>query len=280
MARNTKGAKNNRKGGAVAEAEPLSDGPLAEPEESPYRHYVEGERLTSDGAFFELFLARVFQEGRPVPDFKEIWPRAAQALAGLNAYRLSQYATADLESVIDTVGGEFTSRMTKRASDIVTWADAFWNIRQVYGSFRQYVRSFDVDGPDALVEDLLQRLPNLSPTLILSVLRTAGEKIPNLAQYERPSTGGGRQGKPKGPRSGGQSRGGRRRGRGSGKKGKGGNEKAPSGKTENQPTAGGDQNRDKGGSKKRKGRRSFFRRKRGARGNTATNKSAAGGAKS
>jgi hypothetical protein len=280
MVRNAKGAKSNRKGGAVAEAEPLSDGPLAEPEESPYRHYVEGERLTSDGAFFELFLIKVLQEGNPVADFEEIWPRATQALAGLNAYRLSQYSAAELESIIDSVGGDFTPRMTKRAADIVAWADAFWHIRQIYGSFRQYVRSFDMDGPDALVEDILQRLPNLSPAIILAVLRTSGEKIPNLAQYERPSSGGGRQSKSR--RSGGQSRGGRRRGRGSGRKGKGGNEKSSPAKTNSQSQAksGGDQNKDKGSAKKRKGRRTFFRRKRAARGNSAKKSTGTNGSKS
>jgi hypothetical protein len=158
--------------------------------------------------------------------------------------------------------------LNKRAADLIVWADAFWRIRQIYGSFRQYIRSFDVDGHDALVGDLSQRLVGLTPKLLLAFLRAAGEKIPNMPQFERPAAGP-RPGRSRShasgqPRGGGQSGGKRRRGRGGGSQGKpgGGQASGTPRKGQQKPS---DADKEKAASKNRKGRRAFFRRKRAPR---------------
>jgi hypothetical protein len=160
-------------------------GALKTKEDSPFRYLVKGERPRADGAFFELLLSRVVLESGGVSDFDDVWPRGVQALAGLNVHRLSQLSPRELASAISTVGGEFSSRLEKRAEDLQVWADAFWRIRQIYGSFRQYVRSFDSDGHDALIEDLKQRLVGLSPDFLERFLRESGEKPPSAMQVER-----------------------------------------------------------------------------------------------
>jgi len=138
-----------------------------------------------DGAFFELLLSRVLLESGGLSNFDTEWPRGVQALSGLNLTRLAHLSPAELADAISSVGGEFSSRLEKRADDLQVWADAFWRIRQIYGSFRQYVRSFDTDGHDALIEDLKQRLVGLSPDFLDRFLRESGERPLSVPQPER-----------------------------------------------------------------------------------------------
>ena len=163
-------------------------GTLKTKEDSPFRYLVKGERPRADGAFFELLLSRVLLESGALDDFETVWPRGVQALAGLNLTRMSQLSAAELAEAISSVGGEFSSRLVKRAEDLQAWADAFWRIRQIYGSFRQYVRSFDTDGRDALLEDLKQRLVGLSPDFLDKFLRDTGDRPQTAAQPERSKT--------------------------------------------------------------------------------------------
>ncbi len=160
-------------------------GTLKTKEDSPFRYLVKGERPRVDGAFFELLLSRVLMESGGVSDFDNEWPRGVQALSGLNLTRLAQLSADELAEAISSVGGEFSSRLQKRANELQVWADEFWRIRQIYGSFRQYVRSFDTDGHDALLEDLKQRLVGLSPDFIERFLRESGEKPPSAAPPDR-----------------------------------------------------------------------------------------------
>ena len=267
-----KDTKNGRKHAVIAEAEDEGNGVTAVAEESPFKYYVKGERARSDGAFFELLILKVLQEQGSLPDFNEIWPRGAQALAGLNTLRLSQYSAGELENIIGTVGGEFAARLRKRTDDLIIWADAFWRIRQIYGSFRQYVRSFDTDGHEALIGDLSQRLAGLSANLIVSFLREAGEKTPILPQIDPPPPAVGRTGKPlppaaKQPKGNNQGGGGRRRSSRGGNKPKGGDRPPEKQQQPQQKPASASQ--EKSGSRGRKGRRGFFRRKRSGRGTPA-----------
>ena len=269
MAKNT---KNGRKRSGNAKADSNGNGSTEVEEKSPFKYFVNGERARVDGAFFELLISKVLQERGKLADFDEVWPRGAQALAGLNTLRLSQHSPGDLENIIGTVGGEFAARLHKRTGDLIHWADAFWRIRQIYGSFRQYVRSFDADGHEVLVDDLSERLTGLSANLIVSFLRDAGEKVPSPPKIDRPLASGGRSGKahaqgPKKGRGNNQGSGGRRRQPRGGSKTKNGGGKSPDAqqKTQQQPA---EANQEKSGSKSRRGRRGFFRRKRAARGKT------------
>jgi hypothetical protein len=151
---------------------------IAEPEESPFRHYIPGEKPKADQAYFELLLLRVYRAGGDIADFDQVWPRAIQALAGVNLLRLSTYGPSDVREAITSVGGEFSTRMGGHAEAIIRWAESFWRIRQVYGTFRRYVRSFESDGFEALLDDLRGRLPGLSPEFLTAYLREAGEKVP------------------------------------------------------------------------------------------------------
>lgn len=164
-------------------------GTLKTKEDSPFRYLVKGERPRVDGAFFELLLSRVLMESGGVSDFDNEWPRGVQALSGLNLTRLAQLSSEELAAAIASVGGEFSSRLQKRANELQVWADEFWRIRQIYGSFRQYVRSFDSDGHDALLEDLKQRLVGLSPDFLERFLRESGEKPPSAPAAPERSRG-------------------------------------------------------------------------------------------
>lgn len=265
-----KESRNGRKRSGNAQANNEGNGGVAVAEETtPFKYYVKGERPRADGAFFELLVIKVLEEKGDLPDFDEVWPRGAQALAGLNTLRLSQLTPAELESIIGTVGGEFASRLHNRINDLIAWADAFWTIRQIYGSFRQYVRSFDTDGYEALIGDLAERLSGLSANVIVSFLRDAGEKIPTLPQIDAPDTSGGRPAKQRSQRRQGRgSQGGRRRSGRGGNRAKGNangeqnkNGQAPAQQQQKPAKA----NQEKGGGRNRRGRRGFFRRKRGGR---------------
>lgn len=164
---------------------------VAEPEESPFRHYVPGEKPKTDQAYFELLLLRLLRANGELANFDEVWPRAVQVLAGMNLLRLSTYGVGDVREAIASVGGDFAARMSGHAESIIQWAGSYWRIRQIYGTFRRYVRSFEADGFDALLEDLRTRLPGLSPEFMTAYLREAGEKVP---QPERQA--GGRQQQP------------------------------------------------------------------------------------
>ena len=157
---------------------PAADGDVATEEETPFRHYVPGERPRSDGAFFEILLMRVVAQDGTLPNFEDQWPRGMQALAGLNLMRLSGLSVSEMAAAVATIGGELGSRLTPRVGALIAWAEAFWRVRQIYGSFRQYVRSFDNDGFDALLNDLSQRLPDLTPEFLTAYLREVGEKPP------------------------------------------------------------------------------------------------------
>ncbi len=149
-----------------------------EPEESHFRHYVPGERPRADQAFFELLIWRLIQTPSELPDMEEIWPRAVQVLSGMNLLRLSTLTPAEIVDATSMVGGEFHARLADKSESLITWADSFWRIKQIYGSFRQYLRSWETDGFDALMEDLKLRLPGLSQEFLLGYLHEAGEKVP------------------------------------------------------------------------------------------------------
>ncbi|HWO57873.1 MAG TPA: hypothetical protein VNN55_09925 [bacterium] len=151
---------------------------VAEPEESPFRHYVPGEKPRADQAYFELLLLKVLRTGGDIPEFDEVWPRAVQALAGMNLLRLSTYNPADVRDAIAAVGGDFNARMADKAESIIAWAESLWRVRQIYGSVRQYIRSFEPDGFEALLEDMKLRLPGLSSEFLTAYLKDAGEKVP------------------------------------------------------------------------------------------------------
>lgn len=148
------------------------------PEDTPFRYYVPGEKPKSDQAYFELLLLKLLRANGDIANFDEVWPRAVQSLAGMNLLRLSTYATHDVREAIAAVGGDFATRMGGHAESIILWAASMWRIRQVYGTFRRYIRSFETDGFDVLLEDLKLRLPGLSPEFLTGFLRDAGEKVP------------------------------------------------------------------------------------------------------
>lgn len=148
------------------------------PEDTPFRYYVPGEKPKTDQAYFELLLLRLLRANGDIANFDEVWPRAVQSLAGMNLLRLSTYATHDVREAIAAVGGDFASRMSGHAESIIQWAASMWRIRQVYGTFRRYIRSFETDGFEVLLEDLKLRLPGLSPEFLTGFLRDAGEKVP------------------------------------------------------------------------------------------------------
>jgi hypothetical protein len=148
------------------------------PEETPFRYYVPGDKPKTDQAYFELLLLKLLRSNGDIANFDEVWPRAVQSLAGMNLLRLSTYATHDVREAIAAVGGEFTARMSGHAESIILWSGSMWRIRQVYGTFRRYIRSFEADGFEALLEDLKLRLPGLSPEFLTGYLREAGEKVP------------------------------------------------------------------------------------------------------
>lgn len=151
---------------------------VAEPVKSPYRHFVPGERPRIDQAYFELLLAKLLRSTGEFANFDDVWPTAVQSLAGMNLLRLSTYSTVEVRDAMVTVGGDFNTRMNAQAESIIRWAQSFWRIRQIYGTFRRYLRSFEIDGFEALIEDLKVRLPGLSSDFLTGYLREAGEKVP------------------------------------------------------------------------------------------------------
>jgi len=253
---------------------------VVEEKESPFKYYVEGERLREDGAYFELLLYRVVAQSGGLQEFDFVWPRAMKALAGLNTLRLSQFTDAELAAAMESAGPSFRTRIGGHASHIVPWADAFWRLCKIYGSFRQYLRSFDSEGPEALLSDLGDRLTGLSTEFLTSYLKVAGEKLqapPTEASLGNTRRQGAETGGPRRGREGG----GRRRG------GRNGQqrqqqpqqqaqqsrqpEKATMPAQASAPAPAQTQSQEgekqqKGGGGRRRGRRGFFRRKRGARG--------------
>ena len=229
-------------------------------ENSPYRYFVKGERPRADAAYFELLLARVIQTNGGIANFDEVWPRAVQALAGFNIFRLAHLSGAEMNEAIASVGGGFSTRLAGKADAVIAWAEAFWRIRQVYGSFRQYVRSFDVDGFDTLLNDMKVRFSGLTPDFLISFLRDAGEKTPTRTGQARP--GGSRGRRSRGDRGGGdESAGGNARRRGA-RGGAKSNAAKPAGDSAKGGEAGAT-DKTKSPSKSRRGRRRFFRRRGG-----------------
>jgi hypothetical protein len=151
---------------------------VLEPEETHFRHYVPGERPRADQAFFELLIWRLIQTPSELPDMEEVWPRAVQALSGMNLLRLSTLTPPEILEATAMVGGDFHARLADKSENLIAWADSFWRIKQIYGSFRQYLRSWEADGFDALMEDIKLRLPGLTPEFLTGYLREAGEKVP------------------------------------------------------------------------------------------------------
>jgi hypothetical protein len=148
------------------------------PVETPFRYYVPGEKPKTDQAYFELLILKLLRANGDIANFDEVWPRSVQSLAGMNLLRLSTYATHDVREAIAAVGGEFSTRMSGHAESIILWAGSMWRIRQIYGTFRRYIRSFETDGFEVLLEDLKTRLPGLSSEFLTAFLRDASEKVP------------------------------------------------------------------------------------------------------
>jgi hypothetical protein len=248
---------------------PGTDAAMGTEEESPFRYYVPGERPRADAAFFELLLFRVVSQSGPLPNFDEVWPRGVQALAGLNALRLANLSGREIAAAVTLVGGEFGTRLADKTDSLVAWAESFWRIRQIYGSFRQYIRSFDNDGFEVLLADLKHRLPGLSPEFLTAFLREAGEKAP-VAPGERspqapprkPQTPTAAPTRPvaERPATGAADKGRRHRGRGSAPRPQATPAAAPATSTPGPKPAAPPQ--EKGTGQSRRNRRRFFHRKR------------------
>ncbi|MBI3871741.1 MAG: hypothetical protein HY304_01540 [candidate division Zixibacteria bacterium] len=258
--------------GSLERRSPASEieggGAVVAEEESPYRHHVPGQRPRTDGAFFELLLLLLAQERGPLPDFEAQWPRAMQALAGMNVLGLSGFSEREMTEALATVGGEFHSRLADKAKSLIQWAEAFWHVHQIYGSFRQYVRSFDNDGFEALMADLRQRLAGLTTEFLTGYLREAGERTPGAPEKDRPaarsvesgrSSGGGQSRSAEGQRGRDRQDRGRRRPQTRVQAPK---SQAAAPSTPPKPEAR-DGQADQGQGRNRRNRRRFFRRKRG-----------------
>lgn len=253
MAQDRTSGQNRSSGAETEEGIAVAESPE---EKSPFRYYVKGEKIREDAAFFELLLARVIRANGGLSDFDEVWPRAVQSLAGLNICRLSNLSGREMEEAIGAVGGGFGACLVGKADALVHWAEAFWRIRQIYGSFRQYIRSFDSEGFDVLLADVKQRLEGLSVEFLTAYLREAGEKPPgdSRAGGDRPS--GQRSRRSRSDKNGAkQSRGsGRRRGQKANAKSQPAKPQPPQAKSP-------DSGEQKATGRARRGR--FFRRKRG-----------------
>ena len=224
------------------------------PEEiSPFRYFVEGEKVREDAAFFELLLARVIRANGGLSDFDEYWPRAVRLLAGLNICRLSNFSGREIEEAVESVGGGFDACLAGKTDALIHWAESFWRIRQIYGSFRQYIRSFDNEGFDVLMADMHQRLEGLSVEFLTVFLREAGEKGPESR------SGGDRSGQRS--RRSRSDKNGNRQSRGSGRRrGQKGNAKPQTANAQPEQAKSPEGGEQKSTSRNRRGR--FFRRKR------------------
>jgi hypothetical protein len=185
-----------------------------------------------------------------------------QALAGFNVFRLAHLTGSEITEAIDSVGGGFNTRLAGRQDELLAWAETFWRVRQVYGSFRQYVRSFEIDGFDALISDMKQRFPGLSPEFLTDFLKEAGEKTPVRNGSGKPTGQRGRRSRSDQSADGTSGNGNtggdaRRRGR------RGGNAKAPAAKPSETPAKTKETPEGKAPAKSRRNRRRFFRRRDG-----------------
>lgn len=231
-----------------------------------------GEQPTSDAGYLELLGFAMFSTAIGNQQaVEENWPEILYGFKSFHVQRVAEFNDADLRDVGQRVP---ILRDKPQLSALVAGAAAILQISQVYGSFKQYLRSFEKDGPTELLKDISERFTLVDSNVFREFLKSAGAKVkfPDAGQSRksgkpvRSSRRGNRPGNQRRPKAGGGPA-----GSGKPKPVRGGK---PGPAKSDRPENGQDDGRSK--SRRSRRRRFGFRKKKAAGNSTKPEKSTSG----
>jgi 3-methyladenine DNA glycosylase Tag len=164
-----------------------TDGNPEEQDSSVFHNVIPGEHSISDAGYLELLSYAVFTAALgDSATVEENWPEILYVFKSFHVQRVAEFTANDLHDVVQRVP---MLQEKPQLSAIVANASALLQISQVYGSFKQYLRSFEKDGPAELLKDVAERFTMVDPAVFQEFLKSAGAKIliPDTAQPNKGS---------------------------------------------------------------------------------------------
>jgi|GEM_PF-3193997 len=182
-----------------------------EKESSLFHNVAPGELPATDAGYLELLSYEVFSAALGDRGLVEDnWPEILYGFKSFHVQRVAEFNDNDLRDVGERVP---ILREKPQLSATVNNAAALLQIAQVYGSFKQYLRSFDKDGPAELMKDIAERFTMVDSNIFQDFLKSTGARImipeatrpkktakqnrpqrrPNRQAAQQPTAGGGNQ---------------------------------------------------------------------------------------
>ena len=130
----------------------------------------------NDDGYLEEMTRSVFQAGIDWEVIRRRWPAFQQAFKGFSVVEVAHFGPDDLDRLIGAESG--IVRNYRKISSTIHNAEVFLDIQGEFGSFWNYLRSFDGRGYATLVKDLKKRFRHLGNTGAFVFLYTVNEKVP------------------------------------------------------------------------------------------------------
>ena len=137
--------------------------------------YETGKRPANDDAYFENMCRVIFQAGLNWHVIDKKWPTTRQAFANFSISKISAYTDKEVECLMKDEG---IVRNRGKIEAIIQNAVLFKEIKKQYGSFQNYLDSFDKSNNYyKVVTELTSKFKWLGPSSASMFLYTVGEKI-------------------------------------------------------------------------------------------------------
>jgi DNA-3-methyladenine glycosylase I len=132
----------------------------------------------TEAQVLEILTRAVFQAGVKWAQIAERWDAYRDAFAAFDVARVAAFDSVDVERVLEHPG---ILRVARKVKATVANAKALLTIRREFGTFHDYVGSFDAYAP--LAKDMKKRFTGVGDMNVWYVLFRCGEPVPRFEAW-------------------------------------------------------------------------------------------------
>ncbi|MSP78593.1 MAG: hypothetical protein EXR67_03440 [Dehalococcoidia bacterium] len=133
----------------------------------------------SDTVYFEEMTRAVFQAGMDWGVIRARWPKFQKAFKRFDVTKVAYFSPDDVDYLLSAESGVI--RNFRKVTATVQNAATFLEVREEFGSFKAYLRTFDAQPYALKVRDIKKRFRHVGDTGAFVFLHTVGEKTPPWA---------------------------------------------------------------------------------------------------
>lgn len=142
--------------------------------------FVRGQKPKNDDGYFEALTHQIFQAGLNFSLVQNKWPDFQKSFHRFKIERVADYTPRDFDRLL---ADKRLIRNGRKMESTLHNAQVFLEIREEFGSFRNYLRSFKSDGHPALLKDLAKRFKHVGPSAATWFLWSVAEPVPGLEDF-------------------------------------------------------------------------------------------------